>query len=425
MFNDKNELLEKIRLGEDSYLELKEARFSGERVSAPGRSDLADELAAFANSRGGVLVLGVRDGDRTIIGIPLDRLDAVESLAREACNDSIRPPLLPIIERLTLPDATGTPVAVLRVEVPRSLFVHQSPGGYFYRLGSSKRQMPPDQLARLFQQRSQTRLIRFDEQTIATATSHDLEPALWERFATPRTQDAAEDLLQKLGMARRDEDGALRPTVAGVLLGTREPQRFLPNAFIQAVAYRGLTIRPDDNSLYQRDAHDITGSLDEQIMAAMDFVRKNMFVMARKGLGREDLPQYDLIAVFEAVVNAIAHRDYSMYGAKIRLRMFDDRLELYSPGALPNTLTVDSLPYRQFARNETVTSLLARCPVHSRIPELQAHRSHIMDKRGEGVPLILSHSEQLSGRRPVYRLIDDAELVLTIYASGPDIPSGT
>jgi predicted HTH transcriptional regulator len=78
---------------------------------------------------------------------------------------------------------------------------------------------------------------------------------------------------------------------------------------------------------------------------------------------------------------------------------------------------VDSLPYRQFARNETIASLLARCPVRTRIAELQAHRSHIMDKRGEGVPLILSRSEQLSGRRPVYRLIDDAELMLTIYAA--------
>jgi predicted HTH transcriptional regulator len=417
MFPSKTELLDKIRLGEDSYLELKEIRFSGARITAPSRNDLADELAAFANSRGGVLMLGVEDRTHRILGIPYELLDAAEDLTREACTDSIRPPILPVIERLELPGRGGEMFALLRVDVPRSLFVHQSPGGYLHRVGSSKRQMPPEYLARLFQQRSQTRLIRFDEQAIAVAMLQDLTPTLWERFATPRTQDAPGDLLQKLGMARADEDGTLRPTVAGILLAVPEPQRFLPNAFIQAVAYRGLTIRPDDNSLYQRDAHDITGPLDEQIMAAMDFVRKNMFVMARKGLGREDLPQYDLIAIFEAIANAVAHRDYSMYGAKIRLRMFDDRLELYSPGALPNTLTVESLPYRQFARNETITSLLARCPVRSRIPELQAHRTHIMDKRGEGVPLILNRSEQLSGRRPSYRLLDEAELVVTIYAA--------
>ncbi len=420
MFASKAELQEKIRLGEDSYLELKEVRFSGDRVSAPTRSDLADELAAFANAHGGVLVLGVRDKTKEIIGIPYERLDAVESVVREACYDSIRPPLMPVIERLELTDSSGKAAAVLRIDVPRSLFVHQSPGGYFHRLGSSKRQMPPEVLARLFQQRSQTRLIRFDEQTLPTATIADLTPALWERFATPLTQDAPEALLQKLGMARIDEDGELRPTVAGVLLGASTPQQFLPNAYIQAVSYRGLTARADDNPLYQRDANDITGTLDEQIHAATDFVRKNMFVRARKIMGREDLPQYDMVAVFEAIVNAVAHRDYSIYGAKIRLRMFDDRIELYSPGSIPNTLTVDSLAYRQFARNETITSLLARCPVRSRLPELQGHRAFIMEKRGEGVPLILNRSLQLSGRLPVYQLIDDAELLLTIYAFNPD-----
>lgn len=420
MFPSKIELLEKIRLGEDSYLEVKEVRFGGERVSAPSRNDLADELAAFANSRGGVFVLGVQDKTREIIGIPLDRLDRVEDLVREVCNDSVRPPILPVIERLELPNGAGEMVALLRVDLPRSLFVHQSPGGYFHRVGSSKRQMPPDYLARLFQQRSQTRLIRFDEQTIPNAVLDDLQRPLWERFVTPLTLDAPENLLQKLGMARQDEDGVVRPTVAGVLLAAAEPQHFLPNAFIQAVAYRGVAIRPGGNSLYQRDEQDITGTLDEQVFAAVDFVRKNMFVMARKGLGREELPQYDQIAVFEAIANAIAHRDYSMYGAKIRLRMFDDRLELYVPGSIPNTMTVDSLPYRQFARNETITSLLARCPVRSKAPEILAHRTYIMDKRGEGVPLILSRSEKLAGRLPVYKLVDDAELVLTIFAAGGD-----
>jgi len=109
-----------------------------------------------------------------------------------------------------------------------------------------------------------------------------------------------------------------------------------------------------------------------------------------------DVPQYDLIAVFEAITNAVAHRDYSMAGAKVRLRLFADRLEIYSPGMLPNTMTPESLPYRQVARNEALTSLLARCPVTS--DELMSHRSHIMDRRGEGVSIILQRSEKLSGK---------------------------
>jgi predicted HTH transcriptional regulator len=119
--------------------------------------------------------------------------------------------------------------------------------------------------------------------------------------------------------------------------------------------------------------------------------------------------------VFEAVTNAVAHRDYSMAGAKVRLRLFDDRLELYSPGMLPNTMTPESLPFRQAARNEALTSLLARCPIDD--DTLAVHRQHIMDKRGEGVSIILETSERLAGRRPEYRLNDDSELMLVIYGA--------
>ena len=128
MFAMRSELLEKIRLGEDSFLELKELRLAGGRIRGPAQDDLADELAAFANSRGGVLLLGVRDETREVLGIPVDRLDAAEALVRQACEDSMRPPGAPVIERINLPDSTGIERPVMRVDMPRSLFVHQSPG---------------------------------------------------------------------------------------------------------------------------------------------------------------------------------------------------------------------------------------------------------------------------------------------------------
>ena len=114
MFATRSELLEKIRLGEDSFLELKEVRFAGVKVRGPEQNDLADELAAFANSHGGVLVLGVQDKTREVLGIPLDRLDEVEALVRQACDDSVKPVLAPLIERLTLPDVGGAEQPVLR-----------------------------------------------------------------------------------------------------------------------------------------------------------------------------------------------------------------------------------------------------------------------------------------------------------------------
>jgi predicted HTH transcriptional regulator len=275
---------------------------------------------------------------------------------------------------------------------------------------------------RLGQQRSQTRLIRFDEQPVVPAPMEALDSALCERFRTTRTRDEGLDFLQKLGMVAEDVEGVFHPTVTGILMGCREPRDWMPNAFVQAVAYRGTSPTAGNVGLpYQLDARDISGPLDEQVRESCRFVARNMKVAAVKYLGRRDIPQYDLTAVFEALVNAVAHRDYAVYGSKIRLRMFADRLEISSPGTLPNTMSVGSLVYRQSARNETLTSLLAKCPVPTDIEWINTDRRTLMDKRGEGVRIILENSERLSGREPVFRLIDDAELLLTIFAATGDL----
>ena len=135
----------------------------------------------------------------------------------------------------------------------------------------------------------------------------------------------------------------------------------------------------------------------------------------RKAPHRVEVPQFSERAVFEAVVNAVAHRDYSIFGSKIRFFLFDDRLELYSPGALPNTVTIESIALRQATRNELITSVLAETPVAETVGNIG--RGFYMEKRGDGVPIILNESEKLSGKKPVYRLIDDSELLLTIFSS--------
>ena len=98
----------------------------------------------------------------------------------------------------------------------------------------------------------------FDEQPVSMAELDDLSPDLWERFRTPRSDDDREVLLRKLGIASADDDGTLRPTVAGVLMAS-DPRRWLPNAYIQAVAYRGDQIQSDAPGGYQLDAADIAG----------------------------------------------------------------------------------------------------------------------------------------------------------------------
>lgn len=410
MFDSPEELLQKIRLGEDTSLELKTVRFRGDRVAEPRRDELADELAAIANTHDGVLVLGVDDMTRDIGGIPVDRLEAVERYVYEICNESIKPPVLFRSFRVQLPDSTGALQPVLKVEIPRSLFVHESPGGYFHRQGSSKRKMPPDYLARLFQQRSQARLIRFEEQPVPQSSMSDLSEELWRKY-TARSDEPSEIVLLKRNLLSKEEGGAVRPSVAGVLLCCEHPERFLPNAFIEAVRYRGII----QDSNYQTDAHKIYGPLDQQIKQVMAFLKRNQTIMARKEPHRVEIPQFSERAVFEAVVNAVAHRDYSISGSKIRFFMFHDRLEIYSPGALPNTVTIDSIALRQATRNELITSLLAETPVAETICDVG--RGFYMEKRGDGVSIILNKSEKLSGKKPIYQLIDDSELLLTIFSA--------
>ena len=407
------ELARRIRLGEDSALELKQVSVTGSRVTAPRRNDVADELGAFANGRGGELVLGVDDTTRNVTGIPLDALDVVETWVREICNDTLKPPLDATIRKIELPDTAGDPVPVLFVAVERSLFVHKSPGGYFRRLGSSKRELAPDLLARLFQERSQSRMIRFDESAVPGTGPSDLDYGLTRRFLREDTtgeEDASETAARKLRLVY-DVDGTARLTLAGVLLCTREPQRWLPHAYVQAVSYAGE--RTDVE--YQTDARDIGGPLDEQVAEALHFTRRNMLVRATKATARTEHPQFGDRAVFEALVNAVAHRDYSIAGARIRLHLFGDRLELYVPGALANTLTTDSLHLRQANRNELIVSLLSRCPAPTGLG-----RAHMMDRRGDGVPIIRRESRELSGRLPEYTLIDDSEVRLVIRAATGD-----
>jgi len=413
MFNNTEDLLKQIAIGEDSVFELKTIEFKGNQVAGPHRNSMADELAAMANTATGVILLGVDDKSKSIIGIPMDKLDVVETWLRGICNDLIEPPLDCVIRKTPVMADGNSEKVIIRVDVPRSLFVHQSPGGYFRRIGSSKRQMKPDVLARLFQQRSQTRLIRFDEQPIANADPDVLVPSLWERFRTVISSVNDKEFLQKIQLIAVDEDGVLRPTVSGVLMAAENPQEFIKTAYIQAVCYRGA----ERNASYQLDAKDITGPLDMQVREACKFVERNMCVYAVKAPNRIETPQFSMNAVFEAVVNAVVHRDYSVYGSKIRLHLFTDRLEIFSPGTIPNTMTIESLSERQSARNELLSTLLARCPMN--VNAIGSQRSYIMDKRGEGVPIIITESEKLSGRKPEYQLIDDAELKLTIFAAKP------
>ena len=397
MFHSLTELIEKIILGEDATIEFKR--------EMPHRSSLADEIAAFANTQGGVILIGV-DDDRNIVGLELQELDRVEKTVVEICEDSIEPTVPIFTEKIRIDDKN-----ILKIVVPRSLFVHKTPNGYFTRQGSSKREMPTDQLARLLQSRSQARIITFDEQLVPNTHKKTLREPLYQRFIIEdASEDDIEDLLLKRSLLVK-EGREIRASVAGVLMCHDTPDDFLYNSFIQAVYYSGK----EKDANYQIDAKDFRGPLDQQIIDAFKFVQKYNEVSARKEIGRIDHPQYSMRAVFEAIVNAVVHRDYSKHGSKIRLFMFADRLELYSPGALANTVTIDKLRYSQATRNEILSRLLSEITLDDDVGG-QVKRRHFLERRGEGVGIILNESEHLSGKIPIYELFNE-ELCLTIFAA--------
>ena len=403
-----DKLLERLALGEDSRFEFKEAFFRGKSSRAPKRNDIANELAALGNGSGGTLILSVSDAG-TVRVLSRDQLDKLEAFISEVCSDSIRPPLAFATQRLALPD--GKPVLV--VEVDSSPMVHKSPGGYLQRQGSSKRELTREALHRLLQHRGRSGLLGPDETIVAGTAGNTLSPAFADRFLSSRTTEPRDAQLAKLGLLRDDARGVTRATVAGVLLCTDRPDRFIRGARIEAVHFDGTVLGRVD----QLDAASITGPVDHQIRDAVSFARRNTRVSALKTPSRVETPQFGPRAIFEAVVNAVVHRDYSMENARIRLFIFDDRLEIYSPGALPNTLSLEAMRYRQATRNETLASLLRLVAV-GRIHGA-GNRRYFMEQRGEGVAVIYEQTHGLTGRDPSYELIGGTELRLRIPSALP------
>ena len=402
-FSDEDIALQ-LRLGEDSRWEFKQIEFSGSRPKSPSRNDLADEIAAFANSDGGVLLCGVTDrGD--VQGLSREQMDQLDRLLADICTDSIKPPIRPAILRRIV---NGVPL--LLIEVPQGHAQHDSPGGSYHRVGSTKRRMTSDERLRLAQRRGQARFLWFDKQTVPETGFGTLDKALWKPLLSAEGAVDPPSALEKMGLLSRNENGVRQATVAGLLLCSPAPEERLPNACITATCYRG-----EDRATGQVDAQTIGGPLQRQIAEAVAFAVRNMRVAARKTPARAELPQYSKKALFEAVVNAVAHRDYSIQGSRIRLSMFEDRIEIQSPGSLPNNLTLEDMPYRQATRNELLTSLLGRVPASG--INGAGGRLFIMERRGDGVPIMRRETLELSGRLPAFRLIANSELCVTIPAA--------
>ena len=313
---------------------------------------IAETLSAMANADGGVLLLGVTA--RGAVQQDVDVRQVRERLVSAGLMSE--PPLI-------LPTAAAATVEgreIVVQQVPAGLpQIYAVKGRYLTRTGGANRQLSTLELRRLLLDRGDA---GFEAQIVDGASMADLDARRIEeylqRIELPAAENAQHALLVRGCVARveqREEAGeAVVPTVAGILLFGREPQRFLRSAEIICVRY--ATESMSDEFVRQ----DLQGTLPEQLRQAEAFVVSNMRRgMKIAGMTREQTTEYPLAVVREAIVNAIAHRDYSVRGEGIRLLMFRDRLEIYSPGRLPGHVTLDNLVDERYSRNEAIVSVLS------------------------------------------------------------------
>ncbi len=307
-------------------------------------SRLAETLTALANAEGGTVIIGADERGAAIIGV--SDLQETFNLALEAALDVDPQLVIPLPKVATV---EGEPLIV--VTVPEGMpHVYQYKGRYYTRDGRANRLLTTAELRRLLVRRGE---IHFEAEAARLATRDDLSDEKVQRYV-----EAVESLggltAEQVLRQRRCLTPGGEPTNAGVLLFGKDPQQFVPGSEIIVVRYAGT----EQSDTYLRE--DIRDTLPEQIRRAEAFIVNNMRVGARlTGLAREEKYEYPRDAVREAVVNAVAHRDYSIRGQETRVFMFADRLEITSPGKLPGPVTLDNLDQERFSRNEAIVQVLS------------------------------------------------------------------
>ena len=312
-----------LQRGEDSYREFKQVEFRGDRLAGSQKTNWTNEIVALANAHGGTILFGVTDDGEIQQDMSPLQLKNLTEILENISSDVINP----AIRINTINHVFSDGKRLLLVEVPEGESVHHAPDGAYMRSGSSIRKMTNDEALSLTQKRGQVRFRWFDEQPVLGTGFQTLDEDLWKPLLSSENASNPEIGLEKIRMLAQDKHGVMRATVAGILVCSTTPTDWLRGARIHATRYRG-----NDQASGQLDGNIFEGPVHWQIMGALSFIHRNMQVAARKEPGRIDMPQYSTDAVFEAIANAVAHRDYSVTGSSIRLLMFDDRLEIYSPG---------------------------------------------------------------------------------------------
>lgn len=309
-------------------------------------SRLATSLVAMANSAGGHLVLGIADNQ--IVGVR-DGHEAADNVIQVALE--ITPPLILPIPKIT----TVSGKTLVIVQIPAGMpHVYAYEGRYLQRIGSDNAPLSPQELRRLLLARGD---LSFETTIAPGALLADIDMDKAEQYARGlrgfSNEDVAQILLRRGCLARQGK--SLRPTYAGILLFGKDPQRYMRGADITAVRFAGEGM----TDTFTRQ--DITGTLPDQIQRAETFLLDHLrkMVTLTGTMARQEQYEYPLEAARELIVNAVAHRDYSISGDNIHLFIFSNRMEVHSPGKLPGHMTVQNLLEERFSRNPVIVQVLS------------------------------------------------------------------
>ena len=362
-------------------------------------ADLFKPLSAFANrTGGGVLLFGLDEdaGFKAVgVGNPRKLQEDLSGLAAQ-----MEPPLRPSFSVEEIEGGT-----VVAVEVPEISYdqkpcyhrPHRLQEGSFIRVGNSTRRMSDYEIYSFISSRTQP---KFDAEPIIEATLDDLDKSklddylAQQRKARPNAPYWSLPFEQILSQLRIvvETDGILRPTLAGLLMFGSYPQRFEQQMVVVFLQFYGTTTTEEapsgerflDNRKFEGTVKEIIDNATDYVMASM---RKGSLI---RGVTRQDIPEYPEVALREAIVNAVAHRDYSHFvrGSHIQVRMFADRLEIQNPGGLYGGVTVDDLKEGQTTRNRLLVQLMEDL--------------HLVENRGSGIDAMLDAMQRRGLPAPVF-----------------------
>lgn len=321
------ELIDLLSRGEDSR-----QQFKADMTNADA---LAAEIVAFCNTAGGRIFIGVND-DSSVRGLSGTDVARLNQLIANAASQVVRPAVNPLTENVPHPNGI-----VMVVSVPEGVnkpYMDKN-GTIWVKNGSDKRRATSrEELQRLFQQAG---LVHADETPVAGLSAGDVDMPYFEgffeqQFGEPLAQHN-QPLPQLLSNMNLMNQGQLN--VAGSLLFARAPQYALPAFIVKAVAFVGTQIE-DERYL---DSRDITGRLADVFQQTLGFIVANIHAtQGEQGFNSQGLPEIPRIVWEELVANALIHRDYFV-SAPVRVLIFADRVEIISPGHLPNNLTIENI----------------------------------------------------------------------------------